>query len=83
MSALYHIPPWWCDNRMFRGRGDDRRLNLHERGFPQHPQPRTRASLTKEYAIVASLVGRSRDSERSSALAGGGCANLAFSTIRS
>eukprot|EP00966_Prymnesium_polylepis_P323896 7380026-Prymnesium_polylepis.2 len=22
-------------------------LNLHERGLPQHPQPRTRASLTE------------------------------------
>eukprot|EP00966_Prymnesium_polylepis_P277972 6422467-Prymnesium_polylepis.1 len=33
-------------------------LNLLERGFPQHPQPRTRASLTKAYAHTCTCVMR-------------------------
>eukprot|EP00966_Prymnesium_polylepis_P277471 6411126-Prymnesium_polylepis.1 len=32
-------------------------LNLRERGFPQHPQPRTRASLTEAYPYGYALSG--------------------------
>jgi len=33
-------------------------FNFVERGFPQHPQPRTRTSLTVAYALGTPLVGR-------------------------